>query len=156
MAKAVTKEEWGNACWYLFHTLAEKLREDQGDEIPALFDEIKNICGNLPCPTCSTHAMSTLAKIRPNSVKTKEDLINVLIEFHNSVNIRLKKPLFSKEESREKYKNAILINIISHFIRVFNKPTGIDHYMMYTVRRNNCLNQFILYIRENISKYTTN
>lgn len=154
MSKAVTKEEWGNACWYLFHTLAEKLKQDQEAEITALFDEIKNICGNLPCPTCSAHAISKLATIRPNSVKTKDDLINVLVEFHNSVNTRLKKPLFTKEECREKYKKAILTNIVTHFIQVFDKPTGIDHYMMYTVQRSNCLKRFISYIKGNESKYT--
>ena len=154
MAKAVTKEEWGNACWYLFHTLAEKLKQDQESEIPALFNEIKNICGNLPCPTCSEHATTMLSTLRPNSIKTKDDLINVLVEFHNSVNGRLKKPLFTREECREKYKKAVLINIVNHFIHVFDKPTGIDHYMMYTVQRNNCLKRFISYIRENAVKYT--
>jgi hypothetical protein len=154
MTKAVTKEEWGNACWYLFHTLAEKLRQDQEAEIPTLFDEIKNICSNLPCPTCSVHATAMLASVRPNSVRTKEDLINVLVEFHNSVNNRLNKPFFTREECREKYKKAVLTNIVNHFIHVFGKPTGIDHYMMYTVTRNNCLNRFITYIRGNASKYT--
>lgn len=153
MSSALTKEEWGNACWYLFHSLAEKLKKDQDTEIPDLFDEIKNICGNLPCPTCSDHAMAKLSSIRPNSVKTRDDLITFLVEFHNSVNARLKKPLFSREECVEKYKKAVLINIVNHFINVFCKPTGIDHYMMYTVRRTNCLNRFISYIKENSSKY---
>lgn len=153
MTKAVTKEEWGNACWYLFHTLAEKLKPDQDAEVPFLFNEIKNICGNLPCPTCSTHALNTLSTIKPGSVKTKNDLINVLIEFHNSVNSRLKTPLFTREECIEKYKKAVLKNIVNHFIHVFDKPTGINHYMMYTSQRNNCLNQFISYIRKNASKY---
>jgi hypothetical protein len=152
-AKAVTKEEWGNACWYLFHALAEKLSPDQENEIPALFNEIKNICSNLPCPDCSKHALSMLAAIRPNSIKTKDDLIYFLLEFHNSVNSRLKKPIFSREECLEKYKKAVLTNIVNHFIQVFDKPTGIDHYMMYTAQRKNCLKRFISYIHENANKF---
>lgn len=153
MAKAVTKEEWGNACWYLFHTLAEKLSPDQESEIPYLFNEIKNICGNLPCPECSKHALSMLDTVRPNSVKTKEDLIHCLLEFHNSVNIKLKKPIFTIEECRQKYKNAVLKNIINHFIYVLDKPTGVDRYMMYTAQRKNCIKRFISYIQSNANKY---
>jgi len=154
MSKAVTKEEWGNACWYLFHSLAEKLNPDQDREIPILFNEIKNICSNLPCPDCSKHALAVLATVKPNSVKTKDDLIYCLLEFHNSVNIRLKKPIFTKEECHQKYKKAVLSNIINHFIQVFNKPTGVDHYMMYTVQRKNCVNRFISYMRQNANKFS--
>lgn len=153
MAKAVTKEEWGNACWYLFHTLAEKLKEDQENEVPIIFNEIKNICSNLPCPECSKHALVMLSTVKPNSVRTKEDLIYFLLEFHNSVNIRLKKPIFTKDQCMQKYKKAVLPNIVNHFIQVFDKPTGIDHYMMYTVQRKNCLKRFISYINENAKKF---
>ena len=31
-----TKKEWGNACWYLFHTLAVKLKKEEEKEIPEL------------------------------------------------------------------------------------------------------------------------
>ena len=154
MTKAVTKEEWGNACWYLFHTLAEKLSVDKDSEVPALFNEIKNICSNLPCPDCSKHALAMLEIVRPNSVKTREDLIYFLLEFHNSVNTRLKKPIFTIEECRQKYKKAILKNIVNHFICVFDKPTGIDNYMMYTIQRKNCIKRFISYIHENTNKFT--
>ena len=29
----VIKKQWGNACWYLFHTLAYKLKEEHTNEI---------------------------------------------------------------------------------------------------------------------------
>ena len=36
--------QWGNATWYLFHTLAYKLKDDKSSEIPLLLAYITNIC----------------------------------------------------------------------------------------------------------------
>ena len=57
----MSKKQWGNATWYLFHTLAEKLKPeyDNPSEIRALYAQIKNICQNLPCEDCKNHATRT-------------------------------------------------------------------------------------------------
>ena len=80
-----SKKEWGNACWYLFHTLAYKLKEEYNSEVSNLLNHIISICGNLPCPDCSKHATETLQRVNKGAVNNKESLINVLFQFHNMV-----------------------------------------------------------------------
>ena len=53
-----SKKEWGNICWFLFHTLAYKLNNDA--HIGKLLEQILSICNNLPCEDCASHATSIL------------------------------------------------------------------------------------------------
>ena len=48
---------WGEPTWFLFHTLAEKTKDNYFPTIKnELFSFIKKICNNLPCPECAQHA----------------------------------------------------------------------------------------------------
>lgn len=112
---------WGKYTWIFFHTLATKIKNEEsfnkiGNQV---FSFIKKLCSNLPCPNCSAHANTFLSKIPPNSVDTKEKLINLLFNFHNTVNLRKGKPIF-KIEDLETYKNYNLAVCYNNFIRVFN------------------------------------
>ena len=45
---------WGPCTWYLFHTLAEKVKEESFPLIKeSLISLIIRICSNLPCPECA-------------------------------------------------------------------------------------------------------
>ncbi len=57
--------------------------------------------------------------MNPTSIICKDDLIKFLFVFHNNVNERKHKPVFSYEELIEKYKNANLINITNNFMYYF-------------------------------------
>ena len=90
-----TKKQWGNACWYLFHTLAVKLKkEEEKKYVPLLLKYIMGFCANLPCPECSNHATSTFKKL--NVVNYPEKLIDYFV-FHNIVNGRIEIKLLLKE-----------------------------------------------------------
>ncbi len=54
---------------------------------------------HLPCPQCSTHAKAYVEKHEPD-VSCKEKLINYIVQFHNFVNISLKKPTFTTMEAK--------------------------------------------------------
>jgi hypothetical protein len=115
---------WGEPIWFLFHTLAEKVREDKFLFIKdKLLDTIHVICTNLPCPICASHAKTYLSGINFKAIQTKTQLKEFLWTFHNSVNKRKNYPLFSREELDEKYKNAVTINIIQYFIGIFSKKS---------------------------------
>jgi hypothetical protein len=77
---------------------------------------IKDICKNLPCPTCSAHASQYIDKINVNSLQSKHDLIKMLFEFHNNVNARTNSPQFSYDELLSKYKQANFVNIVNNFM----------------------------------------
>jgi hypothetical protein len=114
---AKSKMIWGAPIWYLFHTLAEKVKPDDFQTIRVpLLNNIYIICSNLPCPMCSMHAKEYLNGINFNAIQTKSDLKNMLFEFHNAVNKRKGYPLFSISELEEKYSKAVTLNIIQNFM----------------------------------------
>ena len=139
-------EEWGNATWYLFHTLAFKLKEEYNDIIPELCNHIVQICRHLPCPDCRSHATQTLANCRKGNIKSKENLIIFLLQFHNIVNQRLKKPLFSREEHDKLYSRANTRLIVSNFSIIMSKNANNSKAMLDTFSRKRVVSQFLNYI----------
>jgi hypothetical protein len=111
---------WGPSTWTLFHTMAEKINEnDFARLLPQLFGLIKRICSFLPCPDCSQHATRFLGKIKNEDISTKTDFKNMLYCFHNSVNARKKKPLYN-HINMEKYKLIPLHVAFKNFVSVYN------------------------------------
>ena len=96
---------WGPATWILFHSLAEKIKEERYTEIKnELIYHIKEICTHLPCPDCSRHAENTLTRFKSyDSLNTKDKFKDFLFDFHNIVNTNTGKPQVSKDVL-EKYK----------------------------------------------------
>ena len=92
-------KSWGPCTWFLFHTLAEKIKEERFMELkPGLIDIIKNICSNLPCPDCKQHATAKIKTLNDKAINNKDSLKKALLLFHNEVNKRLNKPQFIWEE----------------------------------------------------------
>lgn len=149
----MSKKEWGNAVWYLFHTLAEKLKPEHSEHAVELYHKLYQICSNLPCPECSTHAVAALGKINPKNIKTREDLIKLLWQFHNSVNVRIKKKSITIEECQQFYNTANTRNVIKNFIYIMSKRNPTEKLMMYSLHRNRCIKNFSDYINKNFSKY---
>lgn len=111
---------WGPPIWTLFHTLAEKIHEEDFNRlIPQMFGLIKRICVYLPCPDCSQHATQFLAKIKPEQIATKVDFKNTLYLFHNMVNNRKKKPLFNYGNINA-YQELNIVRVYNNFIAVYN------------------------------------
>ena len=118
--KIEKKMKWGEPTWFLFHTMAEKIKDEY---FPAMrlniFNTISLICNNLPCPDCANHASEYMKKLNPNSIRTKEDLKLMLFQFHNVVNQRKGYPAFSVDNLDTKYSSAITLNIIQNFMFFF-------------------------------------
>ena len=150
-------EVWGNAIWYLFHTLAYKLKDEYKTEVPVLYNFILQICHNLPCPDCKTHAVAYFKRVNKGYVtSSKENLINFLWKFHNDVNIRLKKSTFSKEKLNELYSKASLYRIVMNFLNVMNGESHNIKMMVQNISRKKCINNFKNYISKNNYKYNQN
>lgn len=111
---------WGKSYWFFFHTMAEKIKPEYYLQYRNyIFDIVKEVCNNLPCPDCAQHAIQYINKINVNSLKTKEDFIMCLFEFHNSVNKRKNIPVFSVDELLQKYSKANFKNIINYFMHYY-------------------------------------
>lgn len=149
----MSKKEWGNATWYLFHTLAEKLKPQYSGNTPEVFHLIQQICKNLPCPDCQEHAIKTLRTVNSSNIRTRENLIDFIWQFHNKVNARLNKPIFSELERDKLYKKAITMNVINHFIQVMNKRMGNERGMLNAYYRSKCVGEFVQYMNNNLYKF---
>ena len=111
------KMKWGQPTWFLFHTLAYKIKDEYFQKLRVeLLDIIYAISSNLPCPMCAGHAVEYLTSINYRMIQTKQDLINVLYKFHNEVNKKKGFAIFPYEELETKYSTAVTKNIIFNFI----------------------------------------
>ena len=147
------KREWGNAVWLLFHTLAEKLKEEHLTELPILVSHITGICNSLPCPDCQQHASNTMNVVNKTAIaSSKEALIDFLWKFHNDVNKRTKTAYYPKE-SLDKYKTANTQNVIKHFIKIMSATSNNEKTMLHSFHRGLYMKQFIEYVNKNINKY---
>uniref|UniRef100_A0A6C0JJE7 thiol oxidase n=1 Tax=viral metagenome TaxID=1070528 RepID=A0A6C0JJE7_9ZZZZ len=115
-----SKMLWGEPTWFLFHTLAQKVKDEYFLEIKnELIGNIFSICYNLPCPKCQAHASEYVKKVNINSIKTKDDLKNFLFKFHNDVSSMKGNPIFPYDQLNEKYSKAITVNVINNFFVFF-------------------------------------
>jgi hypothetical protein len=147
------KKVWGNAVWLLFHTLAEKLKEEHKSELSILVSHITNICNNLPCPDCQQHASLIMSRTNKASIaSSKNALIEFLWNFHNSVNARTKTATFPKE-SLEMYSRANTQNIVKNFITIMSATSNNEKTMLHGFHRALYMKQFIDYINNNLYKY---
>jgi hypothetical protein len=80
-------------------------------------------CSSLPCPECTGHATTFMNTVNGNNVKTKEDLINMLFTFHNTVNRRVGKAQFTKE-SLVMYNSYRIDVALVNFIKGYSAKYG--------------------------------
>jgi hypothetical protein len=119
------KMRWGEPIWFLFHTLAEKIKEEHFQSKKyELIELVRNICANLPCPKCCDHATAYMKRLNLSSIKTKRDWKDFLYKFHNEVNQRKNFPEFPHEELDGKYKEANTVNVINYFIAIYKEKSG--------------------------------
>ena len=146
----MSKKEWGQATWYLFHTLAEKIDEEYYIKNKAEFFRIVGlICSNLPCPECSKHSTEILRRLNIESIKTRDELIKFFFDFHNRVNISVKKASY-KKEALVLYKKANIANIIQNFLDKFFVKFYNEKLLMHNFNRSGIKTTLITYFREKI------
>ena len=93
----MSKKRWSIPTWMFFHGIAEKVDETYyKNNYKDVFDIIRTICQNLPCPYCREHATNYCKTLTDNKINSKEKLKNELFIFHNNVNKKLDKKIFNK------------------------------------------------------------
>jgi len=148
-----SKKEWGNATWYLFHTLSYKIKDEYFDELKDDFlNMCTRICANLPCPDCSEHASAIMKNVNRANIKTKKDLQMFFFDFHNSVNRRVKKQVFD-EASLSMYRNSITKNIVFNYISTLSKKYYNSRLISSGFHRDAMMNDFKKWIAHNSNKF---
>lgn len=130
------KELWGSAIWYFFHGIAEKINPEKfTDQKNNLFKILEIVCSNLPCPDCSEHALKEIRKININNITSQEIYKELLLEFHNRVNTRIKHPLFTREQLDEKYKTINLKAVMYNFNIAYNTTVYNEKLLQNNLRK---------------------
>ena len=137
-------KDWGPCTWYLFHTLAEKVKEEAFPELKqSLISMIKRICSNLPCPDCAGHAQQKMGTLNVNSIRSKRDLQLMLLSFHNEVNQRIKNPIFTEQQMDEKYKTAKMSSIVQYFVQIWQRPNPNPKLLTVNFHKGQVIKDFI-------------
>lgn len=148
------KMNWGEPTWFLFHTLAQKVKEENFEEIRGeLIANIISICHNLPCPKCANHAVEYMKKINIHAILTKEDLKKMLFNFHNHVNHEKRYPIFDYTQLDEKYDKANTINIIHHFMNRYKVKDFNVNMINSNMQRDMIVKKLKVWFKNNIKYF---
>ena len=147
---ATNNMPWGKPIWFLFHTLAQKVKSDSFPIVrEGLLNIIYSICANLPCPVCSKHAVDYFNKINFNNIRTKDELIQTLYVFHNEVNKKKKFDMFSFTVMEEKYGSAVTKNIVLYFMSQFEKKNYNAKTLHNEFHKKHLINSFKVWLNNN-------
>ena len=142
---------WGPAVWFFFHTLAEKIKPGYFSSYrEGIFTVIKDVCSSLPCPSCTTHAVEYINNVNFNSIQTKDDLKHMLFNFHNEVNIRTKKSLFSYDELNSKYQDANFKLIVNYFLHYYKMQHVAVRQMHENIYRQHVSTRIVEWLQSNM------
>ena len=146
--------KWGEPTWFLFHTLAEKIKPEYFMEIQKeLLNLIYTICSNLPCPTCAKHATQYLNATNFNTITTKDSLRMMLYRFHNEVNKRKGFADFPLDQLSTKYSAANTVNIIHNFMPHFEDRSGSIRLIADNLHRSRVALQLRAWFNKNIGLF---
>ena len=151
----VSKGVWGPAIWYLFHTLSFKIKAVHFHEIKdELLGHFISICNNLPCPECAEHARKELKHLDKSKITNKKELCMYFIHFHNKVNVRTKKKIFTFDEFVSKYNTSVTRNVIANFFIVLSKSDHNVKLMTNSFQRSASVLDLKKWLNMNASKFS--
>ena len=149
-----SKDTWGPSTWTLFHTLAEKVKDENFNDVKTdMLAFIKRICANLPCPDCAAHATQFISKLTSDHFATKQNFKLFLFHFHNSVNVRTNKRPFTVEELNAKYSRANTFVVVPHFIKVYSYRNTNIRLLVNSFHKDILIKDFIKWMRDNSNKF---
>jgi hypothetical protein len=151
----MSKKEWGNACWFLFHGLATKIKDEYFNEMrDDIWKFINLICSNLPCYECRKHAIELMGKTNKSTIlSSKRNLEMFLFDFHNMVNKRNNTRVMSIDEYDTMYKSINIRNVITNFINKFFSNANNSKLMLDAMHRRLFYDEFVIWIKNNINKF---
>ena len=149
----MSPSQWGPPVWELLHTMAEKINESCFPDISTqLFQIVSQICKNLPCPECASHAGDFLKTVKIHTIQTKQDFRMMLWVFHNKVNEKKRKPIF-EASGLEKYAQNNLQSVFTVFANEYTKRQGNFKLMADTSARKRIVQSTSTWFGQNYSKF---
>lgn len=116
------KMPWGEPFWTFFHTFAERIRPDAFVALrEEIFDLVRGICANLPCPNCTAHATEYMRRTDWAAIRNKDNFRIFLCQFHNHVNARNKYAPFDPLALSDTYANIPFGAAANRFLFFFQQ-----------------------------------
>jgi FAD-linked sulfhydryl oxidase len=108
-----TKDEWGPIGWRWLHLqcINYPLSPRAADPDKFLM-RLWAFITQLPCLECRVHALSYVTNNPPNT-ESRYSLISWSFNFHNKVNARLNKKIFTTDEFDELYKEDMRLSLLN-------------------------------------------
>lgn len=149
MAKAV----WGPATWKLLHCMVLKVDNLEPNQLIELKNAIMRIVSNLPCPYCTSHALSNIASSNFKMINNANDLKLFMFQFHNKVNQQVNKKLITYEEHVPLYCNLNMEQVLQDFLNIYQKQIGGVTMMLYAFHRKQMLIDVVNFFKRNKRLY---
>jgi hypothetical protein len=106
----VSPNVWGRALWFSLHFGALNYPLKPTEEMKEMEKSfINGLPIMIPCDKCKNHSLQFLIDNKKEieiAVQNPENLFAFFVKFHNSVNARLGKRIFSVEEAKVFWKNT--------------------------------------------------
>ena len=148
--------KWGEPIWFLFHTLAEKIKDEHfSSKKYEMINLVKSICYNLPCPKCTDHATAHMKNMNIESIKSKQDWKDFLYKFHNEVNKRKDFLEFPHNELDAKYQSTNTVNVINYFLSTYREKSGNVQMIATEMSRMRVLRNAQQWLKNNLSCFDT-
>ena len=112
----MTKAVWGPATWKLLHCMVLKVNTIEPGQLIELKNTIMRIVSNLPCPYCTSHALSNIATSNFKVINNINDLKLFMFQFHNKVNQQTNKPMITYDEHLPKYTDLKMQDVLQDFL----------------------------------------
>ena len=148
----MSPSQWGPPTWIFIHTLVAKIKDDQFQAIgQQVISHIIQICMFLPCPECSVHAKQFWSNVNTKNIQSKQDLVNLIFVFHNSVNKRRGVRPF-RYVDLQYYNTLNLIETFNNFARNFN-TNGNMKLINESFHRGRLLQILRVWLMSNLQKF---
>lgn len=103
--KKIKTNIWGPSAWTFLHAVSFAYPEEPTEEHKRaalnLFESLKFL---LPCGECCSHYCTVFDKDAfLRALENRDKFSKWVVDFHNSVNLRLRKPVFSYKDAKEKF-----------------------------------------------------
>lgn len=134
MSKKTTSSNWGPYAWTLLHVCSLLcVKKNDTYLIARTKSFIKQSWKILPCAKCRADASRYLEKHDIMYQNNPEKIFEYTFEFHNNVNKKLKKKLFTKQQYQEAYNTVTdehieRINQFTKYIKEKGSGSGISSF----------------------------
>ena len=149
----MTKAVWGPATWKLLHCMVLKVDNLEPNQLIDLKNAIMRIVSNLPCPYCTSHALSNIASSNFKMINNINDLKLFMFQFHNKVNQQVNKKLLTYEEHVPLYCNLNMEQVLQDFLLIYQKQIGGVTMMLYAFHRKQMLIDVVNFFKRNKRLY---